>query len=652
MVKYGFQNITVIDGDEVEEKNITAQLSYDDIHVQHKKVEVLKQRFNDKITTYDDFLTVKNISNIFDTESPDYVFCCADDPLVELHKLLLERLEVYNYKLFITGYSQDEVMIQYISNESLPTFRQFYELQEVFDIRKTISHNTGTIVKGMLNSSLLFNFFLKSLYSNVDDIYFINLNTLKVYNQNFTNLNLMEFERQVIFRNLDTEIFKLGHKVSTVAKEQRISDVLKKKIFNYYYYVYLKYLQNESSSELKYKLSFLDRLFKTVNNGMSYTENDEFSIFISEFELFRRKYYTDNGFPLLEYKNKIHDNSAIEKVYQNFSDFVMGDDFKNRYNELLVRRKRYIGNINSQIVNMYSWNCMESVKNAIETTVKTDSLNAIDILKFEFVELKRVSIEDSIKIICEAMSSQFFSNHVLKMFSNNFIDYKMRKNKSQKNVTLYNPITSTSKIIMNFDENKMGLLCLVHELTHSYVYDLFKDRLSLDNMEKIPKVFWEVFAKIGELFVLDYIDDNTTFMKKSYYQVVFSLIDYELMSCGSDCTLDKIMEIKNNILKTKNINPELFKYTQYNFINYPMLYSKGFSAYDSLYSDMIAKEIFKKCRKNNYDFDDLMEKIKNVVNLNLVDLLEIFNLSYKEIEENYCKHLNAFLRDHFLEDYK
>ena len=40
----------------------------------------------------------------------------------------------------------------------------------------------------------------------------------------------------------------------------------------------------------------------------------------------------------------------------------------------------------------------------------------------------------------------------------------------------------------------MGVMRLSHELMHAYSYDLFKERLHLNELYKIPKSFWEIFA--------------------------------------------------------------------------------------------------------------------------------------------------------------
>lgn len=67
----------------------------------------------------------------------------------------------------------------------------------------------------------------------------------------------------------------------------------------------------------------------------------------------------------------------------------------------------------------------------------------------------------------------------------------------------------------------MGVMRLSHELMHAYSYDLFKERLHLNELYKIPKSFWEIFAKLGELFVADSQEKLSVFLENLFTNMYF-----------------------------------------------------------------------------------------------------------------------------------
>ena len=60
-----------------------------------------------------------------------------------------------------------------------------------------------------MSASLAFNTLIKSFYLKVDDILFFNFRLNTIYTQNLRYLNLNEFEKRYIFRNIEQEILKI-----------------------------------------------------------------------------------------------------------------------------------------------------------------------------------------------------------------------------------------------------------------------------------------------------------------------------------------------------------------------------------------------------------------------------------------------------------
>ena len=146
-------------------------------------------------------IPLRYVDNINSNESidwikslkPDIIFCCADDSTGNLIKLLISKLPKYNYTLFLTGYSQEELIVYHITKENQQVFLSYFNEQPYLLKTQFISHNTGTIAKGLMSASLAFNTLIKSFYLKVDDILFFNFRLNTIYTQNLRYLNLNEF---------------------------------------------------------------------------------------------------------------------------------------------------------------------------------------------------------------------------------------------------------------------------------------------------------------------------------------------------------------------------------------------------------------------------------------------------------------------------
>lgn len=159
--KFGFKNITVIDGDTIENNNLTAQLNYSKDDINRPKAEVIYERIPGVKSYYTTFVNNDNINNIMLQNKPEFVFCCADDATGKLFELLIYNTEIYNYSLFLTAYSNEEIVVNFITKESKNVFLNYINDHQFLNNSEYISHNTGTIFKGMLSASLVFNSFFR-----------------------------------------------------------------------------------------------------------------------------------------------------------------------------------------------------------------------------------------------------------------------------------------------------------------------------------------------------------------------------------------------------------------------------------------------------------------------------------------------------------
>lgn len=106
--KIGLKHFTIIDGDQVALKNLSAQ-NYLASDVGHYKADVIKKRYESssvEITSINEFVrTYRQLKELVDLEAFQYVIDCADDHYLALN--IVENLfhEFPKAKLFLSGYT-------------------------------------------------------------------------------------------------------------------------------------------------------------------------------------------------------------------------------------------------------------------------------------------------------------------------------------------------------------------------------------------------------------------------------------------------------------------------------------------------------------------------------------------------------------------
>ena len=159
-------------------------------------------------------------------------------------------------------------------------------------------------------------------------------------------------------------------------------------------------------------------------------------------------------------------------------------------------------------------------------------------------------------------------------------------------------------------------------------------------------------SKLGELFVADSQEKLSVFFRKSFYQYVFCQIDYNVLNLSKNSSIEDILKIKSKFFNSIGLLPELLEYTQYNFIDYSMLYSKHFYAYDAVFSDIIALGIYKYSKKLNYSFGEIISIIASISTFTIDSIKNEFNIEIESFIESYVSEINNFLNNFFLEEMK
>ncbi len=382
----------------------------------------------------------------------------------------------------------------------------------------------------------------------------------------------------------------------------------------------------------KYLNHYLNTVFSKISGSI--VSDNIFNPKIKELEALKSKYYKENGLPSKKYGENLENQDELNNILQNYSNFVLSSNFTDLYNILLNSRKQYINNVSKKIIERYGFDYIKFIKNRVNTTIDTSNLTKYDFLEFEFIQSPVITDNKAFEIIFNSISSKNFIDFTLNFRQCGFIDYTQRLHKTTKNITLFNPYSKTSKIIMTYDESMAGVMRLIHEIMHAYSYDLYKDRIDLDKLYKIPKFFWEIFAKIGELFVANNQGQKSLFFRKSFYQYVFCYIDYQLFTLDKNqVTIEDVLDVKDEFCLSIGLDPKLLEYTKYNFIDYNMLYSNHYYAYDSVFSDIIAFGIYRHCQISNYDFDQMISLASSISKIEINNLLDTFDLDINELIE-------------------
>lgn len=190
LIKLGFQQFTIIDGDIVEEKNCDSQ-NYNINDIGCKKTTAIKNRYIDSATIKEHDQFVHNhseINAITPVEQYDIVINCADDYQL-LISLLKEKIQKQDYPIIIeTGYS---VLLQsaYLIADSKGANYFLDHAKKILAKREHfIGENSGSIINAFYSSAFVTNLIIDQVIQNVktNSSFVYNFsNHQMIYNSNF-----------------------------------------------------------------------------------------------------------------------------------------------------------------------------------------------------------------------------------------------------------------------------------------------------------------------------------------------------------------------------------------------------------------------------------------------------------------------------------
>lgn len=605
MSKYGMNNISVLDGDKVVESNLTSQLLYDGEDVGNFKSEVVRMKVSGVTNAYSLFLSKANIVELFSKIKPELVFCCADDSTLALQNLLIDNIVTFKYKLFISGYSYDNIIIDCVTEKNIAAFKDLYTSDVQLSEENTIYHNTGTIAHGCLSASLI----MQLLFS---------LNNTSDYNHVVLDRASLYIEKSMI---------------NIVSQEEK---------FDQFYEDYIKFLQNKDVSQISYKQGF-------EMSGHNYMCNYEPNADIIAFSRQMHQYIGEKGNFTEQYRNIAdEDLDLVRKRIKN----DVNRYFKDKYISLVNERKHTLtSNISCYLLNNYNIDFIGGILRLLEKVRKQVYVSPEKMLDLSLNQIAdtSVSFAKDLMDLLKASCSCTFSEFAIELLQNGRISVKERNNRPTPNVTVYNPNKNISNIFINYNGKKGDKISLSHELMHAFSFDRLSKRLNIHNFKQINSDFWEIIANVGEMLLLENANNLKDFLHLSQYNLMFCLLDYVISRNQGDITsIDEIIMLKNKIVEYFGVNVDSMYYIDYNFMLAPQLYENNLHNYRLVYQDIVAFNIYKIVKQNKQNIDDFYAEINqlNAFSINAlqnhfkIDLTNSVSEYTKKITSNFLKCVN------------
>lgn len=305
--KMGFNNLTIIDNDYVEEHNLISQ-NFFRSDLSQSKVSVLEKRYSStsknncikaiqtKVESFEHLCKLVNI------QSTDYILLFADDYELTLD-IIKKAFDINpNISIILSGYSSFEVENLLIHNENKDVFIQALDqdLLKFKSLEGLIVENSGSIL----------------------DSFYIAFGTLKILIDHAINLNNTEY---AVFNHLNNDSF-IGSIFEFNLLEKNNYNRIKSLLYNEN-----KEIENNDINWMK-QLT-LENL--NENNKLNNPEIDKMMhnyIYLEKFDM--------NSFnKILSYKNQISENS-----------FQKNDINKNKNALLIIFQKYLTENFHENIV--------------------------------------------------------------------------------------------------------------------------------------------------------------------------------------------------------------------------------------------------------------------------------------------------------------
>lgn len=468
LAKMGIQRLILIDGDLVEQKNITAQHIFEWQDVGRPKCDVLREKILSSSS-------VKNIEvhNIYMDSSSQVnlsrVTCfvdCADNLDTKIRINLIKYAVSQNARYFFCGYSFDQGHIFQFSNSFIAE-KYLLQEEEGFDSQYSMVENRGTITF----STLVTGTFLAKFEQELLDNSFpralritISTHSLEINEQDLTKNVLPNLYNKQDYENF---IDQVSHIKNGSAKNiNMIKNV----------YLYLQLL--EKLGCFPQGITNLHETYKLLTEELNERHNK-----VNEYENIIKK---------------VTKSLKTEKMF----DYLDGTN--SNYTPVNVQKERRV-NVNNK-VSPYISQLLEIVKenyngfqvpNRIKSGFNDETFNSHIINDFFPKEMnyygyssKSLSLMYGMNILSKSLDKETF-DFISKLFATNQI-LVTSENMNLENDTIFFDDSGISIICMTYGDTIQDFLVLLHEIGHV--------KYNLESKENRSNIDSELFAN---KFLLD-----------------------------------------------------------------------------------------------------------------------------------------------------
>lgn len=625
LAKLGIKNISIIDPDYVEEKNIRAQVLFDYEDVNEYKVNVIKDKlasiepecvingYSQRITNIDDLLKLN-------LEPFHFIFGCFDESSETLHNAIASHANDLSSKYIVLGYFNDSTIANDLtSQQGLHTLHESYKSATPY----YISENRGTIIQSFIGSILISKILVDHLLDNrtSSNLSFnlSDLNTTSLFNKTqstysndfmFHLSQLMPLDEQEI-RN------KMNYLKSIIESINEIPNHVELEVLSMYQIFDL--LLNLGAIE-EYNLEPVYQEFLELVNRLDNEEQDS-TVYYSE-ELYNNylnlvknikipDLANSHIYEVLNNLNTVKDyNERLELQQMSHDSMVeQGEQLLDFFNKVKKNYQKVSLNsyytetlgVESETVFLFKELIEDHQGDLITLFGKTlfpsceDNMTLIDYLyeipsgTNSFVKDLDASKELLINSLTAHFNNPFMVEHVEKMFTGAHIKVIEDPNHHGINRTYYFPHTKDNKIILSHKGTLEDFFILCHELGHAYYNNMYGQSY----FEQSRQILNEALAYLFELQCLQSIihnenlpdsiksDIHTQYIHRvnkivlsqfSIYQLEDTLIDF--ITEHNNLTLSDYLSIQRDL--DKKLTPDNVTYINQEFTHMNALLNTSF----------------------------------------------------------------------------
>lgn len=103
-----------------------------------------------------------------------------------------------------------------------------------------------------------------------------------------------------------------------------------------------------------------------------------------QLETLKADYYKKNGIPIVNYSKFRRNIPIFDDILLDYKNFVFSPKFKDVYNSLLNKRKKFIENISRQLKTRYGFDFIELISKNLRVSINTKNLDKYDFWNLNF----------------------------------------------------------------------------------------------------------------------------------------------------------------------------------------------------------------------------------------------------------------------------